>query len=261
MRCTEFGPGERDHAARAVELHCAAAEGNHGMHEPKIFGRQVEDVTEHLGLGVVLVEHGMVEILGCAPQRRGDGHPLKSRNIMSGDGRSRCSCGEHVREHRPVHRTHALVQCDTNMAPIDVPQIDARRDGRAVHNVGVLNGASDVDSERVEEVRVDHLEAKRLHGVLERLRKAVNLVRDLTEADRAVVDRVHGGHVGEERLARADVAGRFLAANVLLPSYSNMLASCDRWVCILTHFGGQAYMQSSLLYLCCDQSAGLASSS
>ena len=33
----------------------------------------------------------------------------------------------------------------------------------------------------------------------------------------SVVDRVHGGDVGEQRLRRADVAGRLVAPDVLLP--------------------------------------------
>lgn len=33
-----LGPGERNHATGAVELHSAATKGNHGMSETEIFG-------------------------------------------------------------------------------------------------------------------------------------------------------------------------------------------------------------------------------
>lgn len=33
MDRTKLGPSERDHRARAIELHGAASEGNHSMHE------------------------------------------------------------------------------------------------------------------------------------------------------------------------------------------------------------------------------------
>src|SRR5439155_13146211 len=47
--------------------------------------------------------------------------------------------------------------------------------------------------------------------------KAVEAARDVLQTLRPVINRVSGGHVCEEDLRRADVAGGFFPANVLLP--------------------------------------------
>ena len=45
---------------------------------------------------------------------------------------------------------------------------------------------------------------------------AVDALRDFLQAFRSVVDRVHGSHIGQQRLRGTNVGGRTLAANVLL---------------------------------------------
>ena len=59
MNVRELGPGERDHTARAVEFHSAAAKRDHSMSESEILRMEVRDVPEHLGLGVMRVEDGV----------------------------------------------------------------------------------------------------------------------------------------------------------------------------------------------------------
>ena len=61
MDVAKLGERQRNHAARAVQLHRAAAEGDHGMNKAEILGLQVVDVPEHLRLGVVRVEDGVGE--------------------------------------------------------------------------------------------------------------------------------------------------------------------------------------------------------
>lgn len=63
MDVAELGERERDHATRAVQLHRAAAERDHGVNEPEILGLEVVDVPEHLRLRVVRVEDSMGEEL------------------------------------------------------------------------------------------------------------------------------------------------------------------------------------------------------
>src|SRR5688572_13055792 len=46
----------------------------------------------------------------------------------------------------------------------------------------------------------------------------VDVGGDFEDAFSAVVDRVERGHVGQKRLGRADVRGRFFPANVLFAS-------------------------------------------
>ncbi|MNS81195.1 hypothetical protein D3C72_1149020 [compost metagenome] len=57
MQLAELGPGHRDHLGGGVELHGAGAERDHGVVQGQILGFETVDVAQHLGLGVVLVEH------------------------------------------------------------------------------------------------------------------------------------------------------------------------------------------------------------
>ena len=57
------GHRERNHGRGRVELHRARSEGDHGVDEREILALEVVDVPEHLGLGVVGVEHGLGEVL------------------------------------------------------------------------------------------------------------------------------------------------------------------------------------------------------
>lgn len=61
MYTTEFGPCQRDHAARAIELHGTASKRNHCMHERKILVLKVVNVAQHLGFGVVRIKNRMME--------------------------------------------------------------------------------------------------------------------------------------------------------------------------------------------------------
>lgn len=70
--------------------------------------------------------------------------------------------------------------------------------------------------ERVEEKGVEHLVAAGAQTGRQHERHVVDLERDVAEPGRPVVHGVHGGHVGEQRLGRADVGGGLIPADVLL---------------------------------------------
>ena len=95
---------------------------------------------------------------------------------------------------------------------LDVPEIDPG-------TLGCLPDLPDVsalDPQRVEIRRVGLTQAGRRQGCLEGLREPVNALANRAKALGAVIHRVHRGHVGKERLRRADVGRGFLATNVLL---------------------------------------------
>jgi len=69
MDGAEVGPCHRYQTRRAVEFHGAASQGNHRMNETEILRLQVVDVTEHLSLRVMRIEHRVMQELGL---------PLKS---------------------------------------------------------------------------------------------------------------------------------------------------------------------------------------
>ena len=72
------------------------------------------------------------------------------------------------------------------------------------------------DAQRVEEAVVQLPKAKRPQRDVQRARQVVDAFGDGANAVRAVIDGVHRRHVGQQRLRRADVGRRLLAADVLL---------------------------------------------
>src|SRR5215471_4953815 len=78
--------------------------------------------------------------------------------------------------------------------------------------------AARFDSQRVEELLVLELEAKLGQPAREDFGEPMDPRGYCPQAFRAVIDRVHAGHDRQQYLGGADVAGGFLAANVLLAS-------------------------------------------
>lgn len=76
--------------------------------------------------------------------------------------------------------------------------------------------ARDPDGQRVEVRAVHDLGAARPQARGEQRRVPVCAPRDGPQPFRAVVDRVHPGHDGEQHLRGTDIAGGLLAADVLL---------------------------------------------
>jgi hypothetical protein len=64
------------------------------------------------------------------------------------------------------------------------------------------------------------------------LRKCMNLVRNLLQTDRTVIYRIHGRHVGKQRLTCADIAGSLLSSNMLFACYGYRISPqqnpCER---------------------------------
>ena len=68
MDVREFRPGDRDHLARGIELHRAAAQRDHAAVQREVLVGQRADVAQHAGLGVVGVEHRVREEVAGAAQ-------------------------------------------------------------------------------------------------------------------------------------------------------------------------------------------------
>ena len=67
MNLRELRPRHGKHLRRGVELHRAGAERNHRSRERQVARFEPLDVAQHLGLGVVAVEDGVLEeISKCA---------------------------------------------------------------------------------------------------------------------------------------------------------------------------------------------------
>ena len=72
MQPVELPPAHRHHLGRRVELHGAGAERDHRGGERQVARLQPLDVAQHLGLGVVPVEHRVLQVRGRPLQRRRD---------------------------------------------------------------------------------------------------------------------------------------------------------------------------------------------
>ena len=198
----EAGEADRLHLDRRVELHRAGAQWDHRAVEREVLVGELAQETQHRRLGVVRVEHWVLQIRRGASQPDGD-------RLVAGHHR-RPECGRDAADHLVGS---ALVTGDADMVGVDQPQVDA-----------VLVGAGDelrgpaVDTHRdgVEEIRVHDGVAGRAQGRRERGGVPVRPGCDAAQPVRAVERRVHRGHVGQQRLGGADVAGGLLAADVLL---------------------------------------------
>ena len=114
-----------------------------------------------------------------------------------------------------------LVERDADAAVTDVPEIDPgrRRASPDLPDVGAL------DAQRVEIRRVGLRRPSDARAASSSLREPWIRSPIARQALGAVIHRVHRGHVGEQRLRRADVRRGFLATDVLL---AGLRAPCDR---------------------------------
>ena len=72
MQTSEGRPAHRQQFGCSVELHRAAAEGNHPVHQGEILADKALDVAQQFGLAAVVVEHGLGQ-----PGEDASRHPLQ----------------------------------------------------------------------------------------------------------------------------------------------------------------------------------------
>ena len=218
MNRTEFGHGQGNHAARAVQLHRAAAEGDHGVVETQVLRLEVVDVAKHLRLRVVRVEDRVREELRSSAQAVGDGDGLWGREVAERDGALGRSRGEDIDQGHDVFRSDTLVQGQPNVLVVDPAQVDTSCERSRMNRFGILRSAGHVQGERIKELGVNCLVAKALDRRLDDLRQAVDLLGNTPQVHRTVVNRIHRCHIGKERLAGTNVTGSLLATDMLFTS-------------------------------------------
>ena len=89
-----------------------------------------------------------------------------------------------------------------------------------MNDVRVLHSGRNVDGERVEELVIYYFETKPLDNLLESLSEAMNFVRNVAQANRAMIHGIHSRHVGKQGLTGANVACSFLPADMLFASFN-----------------------------------------
>jgi hypothetical protein len=145
---------------------------------------------------------------GPRERSRGGSHGIRPRR--SGKDREKGS---------EVGGGGGLIERHADRGLAELPQVDALRRGSGHEIGGARDGAAgQLHPQGVEEGLRGQLVTEAPEAAGQRLGQDVHALGDGAQPVGTVVHRVHSGHDGEQRLGRADVARRFLAADVLLAS-------------------------------------------
>ena len=205
----ELGPRHRNHLGGGVELHGAGTQRDHRLHQAQVLGLKLRHVTQHAGLGVVLVEHLRFQEVAPAEVALGQPRgrlrrrfPLLHRNP------------EHLQQLPHIVTAGGLVHRDVQLTAGRAAEIDAALRRRPLDLVGPAG--VNAHPEGVEKAPGRQREAAVSEAVRQMGGAAVDPRRDVPETRGAVVDGVHGGHHRQQHLRRADIAGGLLPADMLL---------------------------------------------
>ncbi len=209
MQAAEARPGHRDHLGRRVQLHGARAQRDHGAIERQVLGLETAQVAHHLGLAVIALEHRVAEIGAAAPKAFRQtlvGLAIEpfDRDPLDPEG---------LPDQLDVVAPCGLVERDAEMVGIDQAKVDAALARCAGDRLGL---AGDPHGDGVEERGRGDLDAGVAQARGQDLAQAMDPGRDLADALRAMPGGVQAGDHGEQDLGGADVAGGFLAPDMLL---------------------------------------------
>ena len=215
----EFRPGDGFHLGGGVELHRARAQRNHRPVQCEVTVGQGAQVAHHRGLGAVGAEDGVGEEFGAPVELRikcGLGHGVGSEGSRRGGFEVvRVDPGkdaEGFEQAVGIGDGVGFAEGDADGGVVDDADVESGLVGDVAGGFGIGHAQGD----GVEEIPGENLGAGGgVRGTGERVGEAVDAGGDAGQADGAVVDGVHGGDVGEQRLRGADVGGRLLAADVL----------------------------------------------
>ena len=224
----EFGPRNGNHLSGSVELHGARSQGNHGVGQGQILGLEVTDVAEHFGLRVVGVEDGVGHVLRGTLQTGRQGCDGKSAVDLNGG--SGLVSSKDLQDVLDLLTSNSLIKGETNLVTTEATQEDGSVAGSSNNSIS-LGGIAELNGKGVENglalgvgangnvvSQTDQLLAKQSsHGH--------DALSNRLETNGAVVDSVHGSHVGKKSLSSADVASSLLTANVLLTSLQSKTQS------------------------------------
>ncbi len=204
----DVGPAEGEHFSGGVEFHGAGAEGDHAAVQGDVFVLEVAEVAHHGGLRVMGIEDRVGQYLRLAMEVGGAGEG----GGFAEDGEVGGSWDiEGCQDVEELDGSDAFVEGDDDPGGALSAEVEAIVEGFEDDRVG----GRDVDGEGVEEGVGKRGETGEGELFGEPGGGAVGAAGDGFEALGAVKDGVHGGHDGEEDLGGADVAGGFLAPDVL----------------------------------------------
>ena len=176
----------------------------------------MEDVAEHLSLGVVRVEYKMGEEFRRASERRRNASCSGLGNPGKNPCRSRSGRSEYADQCFKVFMADRLVEGNTDVCTVYPPKVDEFERGRSVDDLCILANRRHVDSQGVKIGVIDNFEPKMLNAGAKKLSEKMDFLRDARQTDWTMVYGIHGGHVCEESLTSTDVTGCFFSTDVLL---------------------------------------------
>ena len=212
----ELRPAEGIHRSGGVQLHGAGAQRDHAAVEAEVAVFEFLHVTHHVCLAAVLEEHrGLHELGGTLHLGRDAAELLAVRVadelfVLLAKG-----FGDDDTNLVDVFASGGLVEADAEVLFVDDAEVHAVFLGGFLH----LAGAGtfwQFEQQRVEEVLVEllHAEFGQFGGQL--AGEAVDMVCDLDQALRAMIEGVEARHDGQQCLSRADVGRGALTLDVLL---------------------------------------------
>ncbi len=244
MHLAELWPRHRQHLARGIQLHRAGAERNHRSRERQIFCLQAPDVAQHFRFGVMSVEDRVREeparsgvtimpvshlaafakkCIGFVEEaHRAAGFDTVEQSVevllgfanKTGNERGKIDRKE-LREPADVRKVRRLVERDLQRSWADPPEVPTMSRRRCADRVRFAS-LGKPHKDRVEERERSGVETLLFQRLREQSREEMRACGNFPKPIRAVIDRVHRCHHREEHLRRADVARRFVAADVLL---------------------------------------------
>ncbi len=214
MQTRELRPRDGQHLRRRVQLHGAGAERDHRGGEGQIARFQPLQIAQHLRLGPVALKDRVRQIGAAAGERLGVGRDDVLRQLGRGEIRLRFRGTEDREQLGDILLGRRLVEGDAEGVLVQLPEVDPVTPRRREHRLHPLR--ADLDPERVEEDVVHHGKAQSLQPLRERQRETMNPFGHPAQSVGAVIDGIHPRDDREKHLGGAYVAGRPLAANVLL---------------------------------------------
>lgn len=189
VNAVEFGPSDGDHFSSGVQFHGAGAQRNHRMHETQVLVVQAEDVTQHLVLRVVAVEHGVRQVGALSVEVGGDGDvSLSLLELVSDVGALAVGLSEDVQQGSDVVLGGSLVDGDSDSLVVQSTDVDTVLDGKLLELCGTALGQFNADS--VEVRCLADLVAQLLNLSGDHVGLAVHVLGNVAETLRTVVDGI-----------------------------------------------------------------------
>ena len=215
MQFSEFRPSDRDHLGGSVQLHGARSQRDHCLVQGQIFALQRVHITHHLGFAVIAIKHRMAEdrivtqhtvLNGTAVER----HVFVQRF----DVQTVAVSQQNIEQLHHVFTGGGFIERNTYRVMDIATQVDFCRFSTRQYRslIGHFNTQS------VKVVRMTQLQSFLLQTGCQNIGQTMDAISDAFQANRAMINGIQAGDVGQQNLRGTNVGVRFLAADMLFAS-------------------------------------------